>query len=335
MTARHNKRGISAVAFVAAAMMLTACGGQQTTTQEPAGTSGDDCGAAAARMTIGTGNSTGVYFVLGGGISGLLNEETELATTAVETGASVQNIEGLVKGDYDIVFSLADTAADAVSGTDAFSEPQPVEALGMIHSNYTQVIARRDANITSIADLAGRTVSTGSPKSGTEVIALRLLQSAGLDPDSDLTVQRLDLGTSVDGLRNGSIDAIFWSGGLPTPAITELFTTDSDSVEFVDITPLLSEMQDINGVYKEGVIPAAVYGLDADTPTIEVPNVLLVRDDFDPGAACDVVNVVWSNLEQLSTAHPAALTFSVENALASGPIPLNDGAQRALEELAE
>lgn len=330
-------RSVAGVALAAvAALTLAACGGQQTQ-QQPA-TSGDagaegSCTAPAAQLTIATGNSTGVYYVLGGGIAEVLNANTDLRVTAAETGASVQNIEQLVNGDYQIAFSLADTAYDAAVGTGSFTQPQPVEALGVIHSNFTQVIARADAGIEEIADLEGATVSTGSPGSGTEVIALRLLEAAGLEPDVDVTTQRLDLATSVDGLRNGTLDAIVWSGGLPTPNLTDLFTTDADAVSFVDILPELPALQEINPLYEEGVIPADTYGLDEDVPTIVVPNVLLVRDDMDEATQCAITTAIWSNVEQLETVHPAAAALDPVRAQETGDIPLAPGAEQALSDL--
>src|ERR1044071_1771322 len=116
--------------------------------------------------------------------------------------------------------------------------------------------------------MKGKRVSTGSPKSGTEVIANRILIAAGLDPAKDISAQKLDLTKTVDGMKEGTIDALFWSGGLPTPGITDLLTTSPAQVEFLDITPLLPELQKINPVYEAGTIPAASYKLAADAPTI-------------------------------------------------------------------
>lgn len=331
-TMRRRTVGLATAAF--AALALSACGGQvqQGGDGQPVG---EGCEAPASQLSIATGNSTGVYYVLGGAIADLLGSETELRATAAETGASVQNIEQLVAGDYDIAFSLADSATDAVEGTGSFDEPQPVEALGVIHTNYTQVIVRADSGIESIADMEGATVSTGSPGSGTEVIALRLLEAAGLTPDSDVTTQRLDLETSVDGLQTGTIDAIFWSGGLPTPNITELFTTDADAVQFIDITPELPALQELSPLYAEGTVPADTYDLEEDVPTIVVPNVLLVPEGFDPATACDIVDTIYSNVDTLAQVHPAAEELDPTVALETGPIPLNSGAQEALEALAE
>ena len=131
-------------------------------------------------------------------------------------------------GTHQVAFSLADTAADAVNGTASFAEKQPIAALTRLYPNYTQVIARTDAGINSIADMRGKRVSTGAPNSGTEVIANRMLEAAGLDPAKDIQAQRTELGKTVEGMKDGSIDAMFWSGGLPTGGITDLFVSRRD-----------------------------------------------------------------------------------------------------------
>jgi TRAP transporter TAXI family solute receptor len=316
-------------------LLLAGCGGRQDRTSEPsAGGSAGACEATEAQLTIATGNSTGVYYVLGGGMASLISAETPIRATAAETGASVQNIQQLVDGTYDIAFSLADTAADAVTGKGSFTEPQPVRALGRIYSNYTQVVARKDSGITSIEDLRGKTVSTGSPKSGTEVIANRLLQSAGLDPAKDVKAQRLDLAKTVDGLKDGTIDAFFWSGGLPTPNLTDLFTSQPDLAAFIDITPQLPKLQEINSVYAEGTIPAATYNLKSDVKTIVVPNLLLVTDEFPANNACAITKLLWSSTDKLAQVHPSAKELDPKLAQDSAPVELAPGAKEALTELA-
>lgn len=324
---------IAAVSVLA--LVLSGCGGRQDRSSEPTGGgSAGGCEPTAAQLTMATGNSTGVYYVLGGGMAGLISAETPIRTTAAETGASVQNIQQLVDGTYDIAFSLADTAADAVAGKSAFDKPQPIRALGRVHSNYTQVVARKDAGIDSIEDLRGKTVSTGSPKSGTEVIANRLLQAGGLDPAKDVKAQRLDLAKTVDGLKDGSIDAFFWSGGLPTPNLTDLFTSQPDLAAFVDVTPQLAKLKEINPVYAEGTIPAATYNLKSDVKTIVVPNVLLVRDDFPANNACAITKLLWSSKDKLAQVHPSAKELDPKTGQETAPIELAAGSKEALTELA-
>jgi TRAP transporter TAXI family solute receptor len=314
----------------------TGCGGRQ---DAPTADSGGEVTCEVSgdtRVSIATGNATGVYFSLGNAFAEQVSDATagKVKATAAETGASVQNIQQLVSGTYQVAFSLADTAADAVEGKGSFDgEEQPVQALSRIYPNYTQVIVRNDAGIATIADMRGKRVSTGSPGSGTEVIANRLLEAAGLNPSADVSAQRLDLTKTVDGMKDGSIDALFWSGGLPTPGITDLFTSARNDVTFLDITPELPKMQEISQVYEEGVIPAATYGLPADAKTIVVPNMLLVRDDVDANVACVLTKTLFERQPQLAEVVGAAKGIELANARNTEPVPLNRGAEAALEQL--
>ena len=184
-----------------------------------------------------------------------------------------------------------------------------------------------------MAGMRGKRVSTGSPKSGTEVIAKRVLTAAGLDPDKDIQAQRLDLTKTVDGIKDGSIDALFWSGGLPTPGITDLLTTSADQVDFLDITAVLPALQKINPVYEAGTIPAATYQTPADVPTIVVPNLLLVRDNLDANVACVLTKVLFDRKAQLEQANAAAKEITLDKARKTEPVVLHRGAVAALDAL--
>ncbi|MFR9778753.1 TAXI family TRAP transporter solute-binding subunit [Micromonospora sp. MS34] len=326
--------GVGVLALVAAG--TAGCGGRQD------GAATDDAASEITckvikdtRVGIATGNATGVYYVVGNALAGQLSGATDgkLTGTAAETGASVQNIEQLVTGQYDVAFSLFDTAVNAVQGKGTFGSPQPVLALARIYDNYTQVIVRADSGITSVADMKGKKISTGSPKSGTEVIANRLLTAAGLDPAKDVQAQRLDLTKTVDGMKDGSIDGFFWSGGVPTGGVTDLFTTAGDKVKFIDITPLLPKMTELNPAYQAGSIGKDVYHTAADTPTIVVPNVLLVRDNLDANVACAITRTVFEKRDALAQANPSAKGISLEKARKTDPVKLHRGAEKALTDL--
>ncbi|MEV4311734.1 TAXI family TRAP transporter solute-binding subunit [Actinocrispum sp. NPDC049592] len=318
------------VGVLGLALVATGCGGKRDTGAAPQPGQQVACEAADGRITIATGNVGGVYYVLGGGLAQLISNNTKLKATAADTGASVQNIQQLGDKTYDIAFSLADTAADAVNGKSSFEgKPQKIQALARIYSNYTQVVVRADSGINSIKDFRGKRISTGSPKSGTEVIANRLLQAEGLK-DGDLSPQRLALRQSVDGMKAGTIDGLVWSGGLPTPEITDLTTSMKDKVKFIDITSSLPALKKLNEVYDQGAIPAATYSLPADVPTIVVPNLLLVRDDFPAGNACAITKLIFDKKADLEKTHPSAKEITKETAVKTDPVPLHPGAKQAL-----
>ncbi|ATE57725.1 TAXI family TRAP transporter solute-binding subunit [Actinosynnema pretiosum] len=320
----------AAVGVLAVGLLASGCGGKRTPTGGASGGSGA-CEASAGRITIATGNSGGVYYVVGGALAKLVSDRTPLKATAAETGASVQNVKQLVAGDYDVAFSLADTAADAVRGTGSFDgQPQEVAALTRLYPNYTQVLVRADSGISSIADMRGKRISTGSPGSGTEVIARRLLEAAGLDPDADVQAQRLDLAKTADGMKDGNLDGLVWSGGLPTAQITDITTSLGDRVKVLDVTDLLDELKEVSPVYDRGIIPAATYEQPTDVGAVVVPNVLLVREDFPRGDACALTELIFSGKSQLEAAHPAARDVDRALAAQTDPVPLHPGSRDAL-----
>ncbi|GAA2543005.1 TAXI family TRAP transporter solute-binding subunit [Winogradskya consettensis] len=317
------------------ALILTGCGGKQDAVRTDTGDTVTCEVAEETRIGIATGNATGVYFALGNAYAQQIGTTAggKVKATASETGASVQNIQQLVAGKFDVAFSLADSAADAVNGSGSFTARQPVSALARIHTNYTQVIVRKAAGITDVKSMTGKRVSTGSPKSGTEVIANRVLTAAGLDPAKDIKAQRLDLTKTVDGMKDGSIDALFWSGGLPTPGITDLLTTSGDQVQFLDITPQLAALKTINPVYEQGTIPAATYRTAADIKTVVVPNLLLVRQDLDADVACVLTKALFDRKAELQQANAAAKEIDLSTARRTDPIGLHRGATKALDDL--
>ncbi|GAA5065842.1 hypothetical protein HNP84_001258 [Thermocatellispora tengchongensis] len=309
-------RMAAVLAAGALAVALTACGGERS--------------GGGQRLSIATGNTTGVYYVLGGGIAEQINKNLDgYQATAEATGASVENIQRVVRGDSDIAFTLADTAADAASGKGSFAAPQPIRALARLYDNYTHVIARADAGIKTVADLKGKRVSTGSPNSGTEVIALRLLAAAGLDPDKDVTRQALSLPETVQGVKDETIDALVWSGGLPTGGITDLITSEKDEVVFVPLDDVLPAMQREHGqVYAAGTIPAAAYSTPGDVATIVVPNLLVVNQSMDAGLAERLTGLLFDRKAELEKVHAAAKEITRENAPKTEPVLLHDGAKR-------
>jgi TRAP transporter TAXI family solute receptor len=333
-----GNNGTTLLSAAAAAMLLVTagCGGQRREDTQAAAIDPTSCEVTTdARLSIATGNTTGVYYTLGGAYAEAISQQTTgtLKATAAETSASLQNIQQVVAGTHQIAFSLADTAADAANGTASFSEKQPIAALTRLYPNYTQVIARTDADINSIADMRGKRVSTGAPNSGTEVIANRMLEAAGLDPSTDIQAQRTELGKTVEGVKDGSIDAMFWSGGLPTGGITDLFVSERDNVKFVDATDTLAKLQRINPIYERGVIPASTYQTPADVPTVVVPNVLLVKDDMDGNTACVLTKALYEHKADLVKANKAAKGIALDTARQTSPVPLHPGAKRALDEL--
>jgi TRAP transporter TAXI family solute receptor len=236
-------------------------------------------------------------------------------------------------GDYDIALALVSVATDALNGTGLFDEPQPIRALTRLNREYVHVLVRTDARIETVADMRGKRVSVGTPKSGTEATAHQLLRAAGLDPGRNVQVQRLDLAKTADGLEAGTIDAFIWVGGPPVPKIAEITSSLRGEIKFLDVTPLISEMNEAGPVYETGVIPAELYGQPHDIPALVFHSLLVVRENFPADAACAVTKAIFENKDELNRIHPAAEEITLGTARRTEPVPLHPGAQQALDEL--
>ena len=175
---------------------------------------------AKLRLSIATGQVGGAYYVLGGGIAKVISDHVpNVQVTAELTAASVDNLKFLRAGQVDLGLTLGPSLADAFAGTGSFREfgRVPVRTLAALYTQPMHLVTLARHGITRVADLRGRVVSTQSPGSGTEVIALRMLEAAGLDPDRDLTRERLGPAQSADALKDGKLDAFFFSSGVPSP----------------------------------------------------------------------------------------------------------------------
>lgn len=305
----HAWRTLSVLVGGAAVVgLLAAC--QPLETQGDGGTASPAPGeqGGANQLTIAAGGTGGVYYPLGGGLATVIRENVSGYDASVqETNASVDNMLLIGDGQADLALVLGDTAAEAVAGAGEF-EDEPVEActMGRLYDNYTQVVTSTDAGITSVEDLAGKRVSLGSPGSGTEIIALRILEAAGIDPDTGIDRQQLGVAETTAALRDNTIDAGFWSGGLPTGALVEYATLGGMAlVPTADYTDAL--VDSYGEYYFAEDIPADTYeGQDEAVPTIVVSNVLVAPTDMPEEVQRQITEAIFESRDQLIEVHPAA-----------------------------
>ena len=290
------------------------------------------------RISIATGNTGGVYYPYGGGLAKVIGDSIpRVEATAEVTAASVDNLKLIQLGKVDIAFALADTLDDAVHGRGPFAKSGPVEAqtLAILYPNYTHLVTLEREGINRLADLKGRIISTGSPGSGTEVIAFRVLRAAGIDPDRDITRQALSVNASVDALKDDKIDAFFWSGGLPTASVLDIASTVGVTAKLIpndDVIPALQEMYGA-GLYSRLVMQQGSYpGQDADIGVVGVENALVVDAGMDEQLAYDLTRTLFEKKSELQSIHPEARHLSPERAIAGSPAPFHPGAIRFYQE---
>ncbi|MDN7131001.1 TAXI family TRAP transporter solute-binding subunit [Halomonas sp. MC140] len=291
--------------------------------------------ASAQQLSIATGGTGGVYYPIGGGFAEMINNHIEGAqATAEVTGASVENMGLIMRGDADLALALADTVYQAYTGTGDFDgrQVENARALASVYPNAVQLVTLAESDIKSIADLAGKRVSVGAPGSGTELNVRALLESNGVDYE-DFTPQRLNFNETADAIRDGDIDAGFWSVGPPTSSILNLAATrDIRLIGFSDEE--IANAQEEEAVFAPYELAAGMYdGMDEAVQTIGIPNVLVVNADMDEELAYQLTQLLFENTDELIAVHPAANDTTVQFTMDSTPVPLHPGALRYFEEV--
>ena len=291
--------------------------------------------ASAQQLSIATGGTGGTYYPLGGGLAEMIGKHLEGYEAVAEvTGASVENMGLVWRGDSDLALALADTVYQASSGTGDFEGRQleNIRALASVYPNAVQLVTLADSGIESLSDLEGEVVSVGAPGSGTELNARALLEANGISYD-DFDPRRLNFNETADAIRDGDIAAGFWSVGPPTSSIMNLATTRDIRLIGLSDEEVANAREEVS-VFAPYELRAGLYeGMEEGVQTIGIPNVLAVSSEMDEELAYQITKMLFERTDELIEVHPAANDTTVEFAVNSTPIAFHPGALRYYEEI--
>lgn len=288
------------------------------------------------RLSVVTGGTGGVYYPLGGAVANVLSKHLPgIVATAEVTSASIDNMKLIGAGKADIAFSMADTAWDGYNGAGKFPGKLPLRAIVVLYANKTQVVTVQGRGIGKMSDLKGKRISTGAPGSGTELIALRLLEAYGINPEKDVKREKLSVAESVGAIKDNKIDAFVWSGGLPTAAIVDLGATPGQKLMLLDHSDAIPAMVKKYGpLYVKDTIPAKTYpGQEKDVSILSVWNILAVNEKMDEKLAYAITKTIFENKPELVAVHKEAQHIMLGDQLKGGsPIPFHPGALKYFAE---
>src|SRR5512136_2100387 len=248
------------------------------------------------RLSIATGGTGGVYYPLGGGMANIISKYIPyVEATAEVTTASVDNCLLIGAGKADLALIMADTGWDAYQGKAKFRDKIPLRTVAVLYPNNMHVVTLEGKGIEKVTDLKGKRVSTGAPGSGTEVMALRVIEAYGLDPTKDMTRDKLGVSESAGALKDRKIDAFFWVGGLPTAAITDLGATPGIKMKLIGHADAVSKMRETYGpIYVKGVVPAKTYpGQSVEVPISVVWNLLVCNEKMKENVVYDILKTFF------------------------------------------
>ncbi len=283
------------------------------------------------KVVFSTGTRTGVYQLYGNLLKDALAKDMpRLDVDLRQSEGSQENVARVATGEAD--FTIA--AADAVEKYKASGKPGAdlLRGCARLYDDYVHVVVPQDSPVNSIADLKGKRVAMGQPGSGVLLIAEHVLAAADLAP-KDVKPVYASISEMPEMLEKKQIDAFFWSGGLPTGAVTDL--SERFNIKLVPITADLVARLHRPGAgssyYRSALMPADTYHgdrNDAAVPTVAVANLLVTRAGTDATLTEGMTRTVINSRDRIGSEVHAAQRVDLRTAIYTDPLDLHEGAQR-------
>ncbi|GGC99755.1 C4-dicarboxylate ABC transporter substrate-binding protein [Thalassobacillus devorans] len=323
---------LSFIFTLAIVMLLAACGGND----EADGSEGDSGGSGEQSIVFGTGGTSGTYYPIGGALKPIFEESDQIGNVTVEsTGASVANIQNIQDGLNQMAIIMSDVGYDAIEGTGQFDGGSvDVQAMAGMYQNVVQVVALKDSGIESIEDLEGKKVGVGKVGSGVEQSAKKVLESVGVTYDDLSKVTHTGYADSVQEMKNGNLDAAFFTSGVPNSNITDLM--QQTDINFVEIKGDTAEkLMEKYPFYKEYTIEAgneAQYELENKVETVGIQNMIIVSPDLSEDVVYDMTKRYYEYLGTDEVAVGALKQLERDEIAKDLIAPLHPGAKKFYEE---
>lgn len=279
-------------------------------------------------LTIATGGRGGVYYAYGTAYARELQRGLPgVRVRVVTTAGSVDNLTRLARGEVQLAFAAADTVdrySDIERQAGALGR---TAAVARVYDEYVHVVVRADSSIRTLTDLRNQRVSTGAPGSSVEVTADRLLRVVGMNAVRDLRRKQVGIDESTALLRAGLLDAFFWVGGLPTPAVAELAA--DTRIRLLPVGQHVARMRSSWGAfYRQASVPAPLYSTGTPAETVAVPSYLLISTVLDPDVVYHLTRLLFERRPRIAAQVPSGRLLDPRTAIATAPVPLHPGAAR-------
>ena len=310
---------------------------------------GTDTAATGKRqfITLGTAPPAGAFNPVGSAIATTLNEnkgDQNWKVQAPGTKGSRENIRQLDKGEFQLGMSNSAISYNAVQGTGGWDKKYDIRAVVTIAPNIGLFITKKESGIQTIADLKGKRVAVGPPGAGFEMFLGPLLTEHGVtytDDQQDFTPVNARYGDAVQQLGDGTIDAAFVGGAIPTAAVTQ--ACSSYDVHFITYDSKVREtLVEKYDFFQPAVIPAknrdgepTYRGMgETDFLALNVGSMQLISHaNVDEELVYQMTKRIWENRSDIAKIHKAGNAINEKNAARFTGTPFHPGAERFYKEV--
>ncbi|MAC78145.1 MAG: C4-dicarboxylate ABC transporter substrate-binding protein [Rhodobacteraceae bacterium] len=282
-------------------------------------------------LVVGTASPGGTHAIYGQGIASLISAHVGVKASTQQTQGPTQNLVLVHAGRVDIGLTTMGPAWEAMQGEldlDPGTKYDDIRALFPMYITPFQAAALERSGITSVSDLAGKTVGAG-PRGGTGgTYWPRWFQALGVD----VNVQNGPLGDQTSQLADGRLDAVTTAAGLPISAFSELETL-APTVFFGLSQDEIDTLKDQVPYASPYVIPAGSYEAQKqDIETLAMWNVAFTNSGMSDTLAYEIVKAVFENHDEMVATHASARETLLENVSKNTFMPYHPGAVKYYRE---
>ncbi|MHA1599527.1 MAG: TAXI family TRAP transporter solute-binding subunit [Alphaproteobacteria bacterium] len=300
--------------------------------------------AHAADVIVGAGDGSPTHFNVGRALCRAISKSPQATSCEVEriTGRDAAEtlavLGNLRDGTIDMAIAPSDwlyhayTASGPVEFMDVKFEN--LRTLLLLHGEPFTVVARRDAGISKLADLAGKRVNIGAPGSDQRVVMQQVMTAMGWSRDSFSLADELTGPEQSLALCHDRIQAMVAIVAHPDAALAKTMALcDAELVEIAgpEITNLIADKP----YFSIAEIPARTYeNQTAAVKTFGVRVVAVVSEDMPETTAYDIVQAVFGNFDSFKRLHPALRQLRPQDMKSEEDgAPMHPGANRKFSEI--
>jgi TRAP transporter TAXI family solute receptor len=285
-------------------------------------------------ISIGTAPPGGAFFVVGGALGEVLNENGPgWEVTAEATKGSQENIRRLDTGELDIALLNAAITYFAVRGEGNWEKAYPLRTVMTLAPNVALFITPEGSGVNTIADIRDKRAVVGPAGAGWEAFVAPIVEAHGLTYDEFTPLNNTQSG-AVDMLADGSAAAAFLGGAVPTASIVQAST--SQDIVLVPFDPEVRQRLVADfPFFSVHTIPAQTYrGQTDDYQGLDVGSMHLVTSaGADEELIYQITKIIYEHRQTVAAIHPAGNAINPNNVVRETGVDFHPGSIRYFREI--
>jgi TRAP transporter TAXI family solute receptor len=290
--------------------------------------------AAAQEVTFMTGPQGGSWIPLGGALKGMWEKNVPGLKITQTPGAGISNVRGVDEGKAHIGFGNSSTTVDGLEGRAPYPKKvTKVCQLANLYPQYWQMVALTSANVSSFADLKGKSLTTQAKGNTGELLTALVLKMNGMSYESLSKLNYNSYTESVALMKDGHAQVFTLGTTAPASAIMDLASARDIKLIPVD-DKTMSELKKMNPGYNKLVIKSGTYPKqDKDVPVIGYSTHVVVACDLPEQTAYGMVKTMAGNVDGMAAVVKAIEGITPKDMALDIGVPFHKGAAKFYKEV--